>query len=269
MCLLAVTGFGQLIGLPSSLFCFALIVYLLLAPSPRDDNPARVSISIFFVFVCLAFAAIWFWLSVALPMLVWIFILGDRNSWFWDRSSQIAAAAALLVTCVAFVRTMRGTVSPTYVAALKWAPPILLATAAAVSLENYLSIIEGFTADAAAQNIFKGATYHRSTSMRLVPHDGPPLYPPPPAEQKTFWVVEGDKKVGLIVVWRRWLPGWRLLRTHWFTDSRDLLVEAKMYLDRGDKANARYCLDQIIASLSGTPAEEEARHLLATKLNRR
>jgi outer membrane protein assembly factor BamB len=247
MYLLAATRFGSLIGLPSVLLRLALISYLLFSPLPPHECRARVAISWFFVYVSLAFAAIWFWLNVALPLGAWMFVLGDRNSWFYDYASHIAAAIALIISCVAFVRGMAGAISRRYVQSLKWAPPILLLAAAA------------------AQHLMK--RFHKyNDSMHLEAHTGPSLFPDSPKDERTFWIVEGQEKIGLIMVWPNGILGWKQLRTHWFSDPTDILMDAQMYLDLGDQAKARYCLEQVIRSLPGTPAEKEARRLLNVKL---
>src|SRR5688500_882147 len=106
MALLAVTAFGNLIGLPSALLCLGLIFYLLVAPPPRPEKRARIAISRYFLFVILAVAAIWFWMNLALPLGAWMFVLGDNNSWFYDYSPHMAAGLALMVSCVAFLRGM-------------------------------------------------------------------------------------------------------------------------------------------------------------------
>jgi len=250
------------VGLPSSLICVVLVIYLLLAPRPSSDR-AQVAASRYFVFVSLAFPAIWFWTSLTFALVLWLFILGDRHHWLHDHGSKVTGLFALAVCTVAFLRGMTGNASHLYVRVLAWVPPFLLLAAAAVCVDRQLNLIEGFTAESAAQNIFESAAYHRRDGMRLVPHTGPPVHPDTPAEHRTFWVVEGDKKVALLVVWRKGF-GWRLLRIHWFSkgDSRDILIDAKVYLDQSDEAKARYCLEQVIANFPGTPAETEARELL-------
>jgi hypothetical protein len=156
---------------------------------------------------------------------------------------------------------MTGNASHLYVGALAWVPPFLLLTAAAVCLDREWNMVEGFTAESAAQKIFENP-YLRRDTMRLVPHVGPPMHPDTPTEYQTFWAVEGDRKVAIFVVAPRAF-GWSHNRSHWFaTDSRDILGHAKVYLDLGEKAKARYCLEQVIANLPGTPAEAEARELL-------
>ncbi len=265
MYLLAITKFGNLVGLPSVLLCFALILYLLFCPLPRPGSRARVAISWFFVYVSLAFASIWFWLRPALYLGAWIFVLGDRNSWFYYYVSHIAAFLALFVTCLVFVRGMAGAISQRYIQWLKWVPPILLIAAAAVFAEEMFSRMAGVTAESAAQNLME--KFHKyDDSMHLEAHTGPSLFPDSPQDQRTFWIVQGQEKIGLIMVWKNGILGWKPLRTHWFSDSTDILVEAQVYLQLGDQAKARYCLEQIIRSMPGTPAEKEARRLLKVKL---
>jgi len=264
MVLLGVTGFGQLLGLPSALACVGLIVYLLVAPRPPDENRARVAISRVFLQVTLAFAAIWFWMNVALPLTAWGFFIGDNSHWFYDYSPHIAAAIALLASLAAFLRTTMGTASRRYFRVLVWFPPLLLVAAAAVVVEEVLSRVEGLTAECAAEHILRNHVPRTNASMRLEPHSGPPIFPDMPRDHRTYWIVDGREKVGLIMVWPNRLLGWQHLRTHRFSESTDILIEAQVYLQQGDAKNARYCLEQVIRNLPGTPAEQEARRLLAT-----
>jgi len=264
MAILALTSFGQLIGLPSALVCAHLMVYLLAAPLPRSDKRVGMAMSKAFVFASLAFAAIWFWMGGAFFMIAWLFFLGDNNHWFYDHVSDIAAVVALAVSCAAFLRTTLGSASQLYVSSLAWIPPILLVTAGAVSIENTLSSVEGLTPESAAARVFKTNVPRISPTMRLEAHAGPPMHSDTPSDHKTFWIVEGREKVGLIVVRPNPLLGWQHSRSHRFGDSMDILIDAQVYIELGENVKARYCLEQIIKNLPGTPAEKEARRLLAS-----
>ena len=262
MLILAVTGFGQAIGLPAALCCVAWIAYLLVAPPPRTE-PAKVAISWAFFLVTLAFAAIWFWMTLALPLTAWFFFIGDNEHWFYDFSPHIAAGVALLASLAAFLRTTWGTASRLYVRLLAWSPPLLLLAAAAVVAEDALSRVDGWTAQSAAQRILQTDVPRTNAAMRLEEHPGPPLYPDMPQDHRSFWIVEGGEKVGLITVAPNRLLGWHLSRSHRFNDQADVLVDAKVYLSQGDNQSARYFLEQVIANLPGTPTEQEARRMLA------
>ena len=252
MIILAVTSFGQSIGVPSALFCAAWIVYLLVAPPPAVEERARVAISRVFFLATLAFAAIWFWMGVALPLTAWMFFLGDNSHWFYDYSAHIAAAIALLASLVAFVRTTCGTVSRRYVRFLAWSPPLLLLAAAAVVLEDYLSQVEGLTAESAAQHLLETNVPRRTASMRLEAHAGPPMFPEMPSNHKTFWIVDGREKVGLIMVQPNRLLGWQL-------SAQPSVQRFEGRPDRGSgvPATGRY---QERPLLPGAGGKEPARH---------
>lgn len=267
MNLFAVTVFAGLVGLPSALLCVVLIVYLVVAPCPRVESRGRVAISRYFIYLSLAFAAIWFWMGAALPLAAWMFVYGDNGSWLDEYWLRIAAGIALVVSCIAFARGISGSISHGYIHCLTWVPPILLAGAGAVCVEEMLDRMEGITAKAAAQNMMR--RFHKSRdSMQLKEQPGPPLFPDTPPEAQTFWIVENGQKIGLIMVWKNGVFGWKALRSHWFSDPTDILMDAKVYIDIGEKEKARYCLEQAIRALPGTPAEQEARRLLSTKLDR-
>jgi hypothetical protein len=263
MCLLAVTTLGNLIGLPAAIVCIGFATYLLVAPAPGDGNRARVSAARFFVYVSLAFVAIWFWMRLALPAGAWMFVIGDRHSWFYDYSPYLAAGIALAVSCVAFLRGMTGLMTPRYIRWLTWVPPLLLLAAAVVFTDEMLSRMEGTTPESAAQHIVN--SYPKAPeSARLEAYGGPPLFPDSPSKQRTFWIVNRQEKIGVVMVWPNGLFGWKLLRVHWFSDPTDILTDAKVYLKLGDEEKARYCVEQVIRSMPGTPAEREARVLLVT-----
>ncbi|MEX2176308.1 MAG: hypothetical protein WD872_18240 [Pirellulaceae bacterium] len=264
MVILALTQFGILIGLPSLLLCAGLMTFLLVAPLPRPDGRAKVATSKVFIFASLAFAAVWIWLRFALPGIAWMFFLGDRNHWFYDHSSTVAALVALLVSCAAFLRPTLGTASRRYVRFLTWAPPILLVAAAAVAVDSTLSPVQGLSGESAAQSILNSNVPGTNATMRLQAHTGPPMDPDTPIDNKSFWIVDGGEKVGLIVVRPNSLIGWQHSRSHRFSDSTDILIDAQVYVKLGENEKARYCLEQILSNLPGTPAEKEARRLLTT-----
>src|SRR5262249_39168253 len=103
-------------------------------------------------------------------------------------------------------------------------------------------------------------------SVRLEEHLGPPLFPDGPKEQHTFWALDGEKKVALIMVWKNGAFGWKQLRYQGLKESTDILMDAQVYIQMGEKQKARYCLEQVIKAMPGTPAETEARRLLSTNL---
>lgn len=98
--------------------------------------------------------------------------------------------------------------------------------------------------------------------MRLLAHAGPPMSPDTPPDHKMFWIVEGDDKVGLIVVAPNSLLGWQHSRSHRFSDSTDILIDAQVFMKIGENDKARHCLKQIERNLPGTAAATEARRLL-------
>jgi hypothetical protein len=265
MFLLAVTQYGMLIGLPSAILCITLVLYLIAAPVPKADHRASITAWRIIVHVTLAFAAIWLWMYPTLYLGAWGFVLGDNGGWFYICCPFFAAAIALVTSCVALFRTLRGFASRHYLAWLAWAPPVLLLVAGVVYAEEMLDRMEGTTPAAAAQHIVsRYANFNKS--MKVVEYIGPPLFPDGPNEQHTFWVLDGEKKIALIMVWRNGALGWKLLRSQGLKQPTDILMDAHVHIQMGDKQKARYCLEQVIAAMPGTDAETEARRLLSTSL---
>ena len=76
-------------------WCLLLALSLI---TPRSDVAARRVGMWFALGLPVIFLGHWFTANLVIPLLVWLFWLGDQNHWFWDTSTYLTAAFAGVMT---------------------------------------------------------------------------------------------------------------------------------------------------------------------------
>jgi hypothetical protein len=201
------------------------------------------------------------WLAIAIPLLAWGFWIGDNEHWFYSWSPVFAAVVAAAIPLVATVRTAKVGATAAYLAIHLWGSVfLLLSFVVAIGYES-VHDIEGFTAESAAQKVFEQMASHMAQPVRLVEHVDPGQHLP---GCRHYLILGADEPRGRFSICPHWWFGWSYASSYMFSPSRDELARARAMLEEGDSDRAAHVLQEVIANFPGTPAEAEAKELMAS-----
>lgn len=261
MVLVAMTELTSWIGMACCLACVALILHAIAALRCRTPQ-SKVRWQGALVRAGVEMGALWLWLAAALPLLAWMFWIGDNYHRFYRFAWIFAGLLAVGTASITARQTLRGTATRSYRAVHFWVPLGLLAAMAGVHFYEFVSRIEGRTAEAAAHNILARMPYHEP--VRLVE-----MTPAEAAEvdrkrRRAYWIMGTDEPRGRITVCRYRRFWWTYASSAGFRPSRDELSRAKEVLEKSpwESDNAALILQSIVENYPNTPTAAEAGKLL-------
>ena len=261
MVLVAMTEPTSRVGTACFITCVALMFHAIvwgysLAP---QATAGRASV---LLGATVEFLALWLWLSAALPILAWMFWIGDNEHWFYHYAWLLAAVLAAGTASITARRALRGAATRSYRAVHFWVPLCLLAAMAGVYLYDFVWRIEGRTAEAAAHNILARMPYHEP--VRLVELTPAEAGEDDKERRRAYWIMGIDEPRGRIVVGRYGRFWWTLGSSGGFPPSQAELSRAKEVLEKTpwESDNAVLILRTIVENYPRTPAAAEARELL-------
>ncbi len=261
MLLVAMTELTSRVGTACFIVCVALILHAVAARHSRTPQ-ARASWKAALIRGSVEVVALWFWLSMALGLLAWGFWIGDNDHWFYHYVWYFAALIALGVSGLSIWRYRRGVASRAYRAIHLWIPIGLIAAIASVYLYDFVSRIEGRTAEAAAQNILARMPYHEP--VRLVEMTRAEAGDVHSERCRTYWIMGTDEPRGRITVCRYRRFWWTYAGSGGFPPSQAELSRAKEVLEKTpwESDRATLILRSIVDNYPNTPAAAAARELL-------
>lgn len=227
-------------------------------PLPSRSGFAYVGAAIA---VLLVVAAFWLTLAVVLPLLAWLFWIGDNDHWFWRASPYVAAVAALLAAGPLFYRIAAQDTGPRFFLVQGSYGAVVLAAWGAAWLVMMVEPIKGSDPLQAAKEIVRewgedpeDFTYQPSTNKEV------PGYVP---DTHTYLVVGPEEPRGRITVQRHMGYWWKAIATHRYPPSAGELARVKQLIAR-DPTNSsiRLILEEIEYDYPNTSAAEEAVELL-------
>jgi hypothetical protein len=210
--------------------------------------------------VLLVLAAFWVTLVVVLPILAWLFWIGDNDHWFWRASPYVAAVVALLAAGPLFYRIQAQDTGRRFFLVQASYGAAVLAAWGAAWLVLMIEPIKGSDPLQAAKAIVREwgedpekFTYQPSTNKAI------PGYVP---DTHTYLVVGAEEPRGRITVQRHMGYWWKPIATHRFPPSAGELARARQALARGgNEKNVLLILDQIEYDYPNTRAAREAAEL--------
>ena len=253
------------IGAASFFACIGLIFHAVFARRAAAHKTCELRPYSIVLRAGLEFFALWSWLSAALPLLAWWLWIGDNDHWFYSSAWLFAAATAAAASYLSFWHVLKKTATRAYARIHLWVPVALLLSYGAIYVNDFVQPIEGWTAEAAAKNVFA-----RFVASKFV--DEPihlaertqnlPAYDADPSCCKYYWIMGINEPRGWFSVCRHGWFWWRQSSSARFPPSKKELDRAKDWLATGNRRGAILILKSIIANYPGTQSEIEAKELL-------
>jgi hypothetical protein len=265
MVLFGMSQIGSLLLVASFATCIVLVIYALspFGSRPKDQPPARRLAWV--LLAPLEFAALWPWLTGGIGILIWLLVFGDNMN---ERLHNIyirtpATMIAVVTSVVVALRLARGAASRRFARIHLWGSVVLLLTYGALHGYDYVSRIEGTTAQRAAENIM--ARYypaHVAEGQRLVERNFDLDSGIDPTRSKCYYFMVGNEPTVRITVHKIGRLAWALGSSRPVLPSGDRIERAKQAIKENDPDLAEFILKEVIDDYPETAAESEARELL-------
>lgn len=231
---------------------------LVLTMLPGKSDPRRVGMW-FMLALPLLFLGHWFAARLTIPLLVWLFILGDRNHWFWDRGEPIVTGCfAAIMTSIVAARVMFRQAGARYAAVNCLGASALLLLMLTWQVVRFIDQIEGWTAESAAQAVIS-ESYLSGTTIQLVREPTEESYP-----TDRCITYRGEDASGprcRVTVCRHGMWWWKRVAWHGFPHRQQEMARAKKWLAER-QPHTHLILEEIVKNYPGTEEAKEAKQLL-------
>ena len=249
----------------SFLVCVALIIDALIPRTSTGRKRLDHRWWFLSLIATLEYVSIAIWLSFALPILAWMFWIGDNDHWFYHYAWIFAAGIGVAVSAISALRIRNGNATILYERIHLWTPLLLIVLFSGLWGCEFAQRIEGTTAESAASNILEQIRGF-DEPVRLVECLEPPPFGADPMRSKTYWVMGFKEPRGRISVSRYGYFWWTHGSYEGFPPSQKELDRAKDWLkDSAMRHDAFRVLRSIQDNYPNTPAADEAKKLLLSR----
>lgn len=196
---------------------------------PRDQPPAkplpdtnlqRSAITLPRIGLILL-AALGFWLSLSMvvPMLAWLFWIGDNEHWFWHVWPVVTAALAILATAPLVYRTLATPLGSHFFSVQTFFAAAVCGLWGAFWLASLLEPIQGLSPLAAVHTVVRNYGRDPNDFSYVETDESEPLFPKDPANYRTFLVMDEDEIRARITVHRHLGSTWKQVGVSWYPNA--------------------------------------------------